>query len=98
MLYVIATFKVKAGSARIIKQKVGFAIDATRQEAGCISYDLSQSVEDENVFTFVERWENRTALDAHFTMPHFAKWREIGAEHVVERSIEIIEDGKIEKL
>lgn len=98
MLYVIATFTVKDGSAQIIKDNVGFAIEATRKEAGCISYDLNQNIDDENTFTFVERWESRAHLQDHFNTPHFAKWREIGGDHVVDRSVEIIEDGKVETL
>lgn len=98
MLYVIATFTVKEGSAQITKDNVGFAIEATRKEAGCISYDLNQNIDDENTFTFVERWETRAHLQDHFNTPHFAKWREIGADHVVSRKVEIIDNGDVEVL
>ena len=45
---------------------------ASRDEAGCIDYRLYQSTEDANAFVFVEEWESREALDAHFATAHVA--------------------------
>jgi quinol monooxygenase YgiN len=53
--------------------RVGEAVAAaSREEAGCLHYGLYQSTEDEHAFVFVEEWESREALDAHFATEHIA--------------------------
>ena len=42
----------------------------TRQEAGCLSYEIFQNRADPCDFTFVEEWANDAALDAHWQTPH----------------------------
>ena len=48
---------------------VGF-IEPTRQEAGCISYQLLLNNADPTDFTFFEEWTSDAALDAHLQTPH----------------------------
>jgi len=90
MIYLIATLKIKPGSLPAIEQAVAPCIEATRKEKGCISYDLFQSTTDPETLTFVERWENQAAVDAHFKEPHLIAWREAGEQFFLERRIEII--------
>ena len=45
----------------------------TRKEEGCIAYALYQDSKDENVLTFIEEWESRDAIKAHFASTHFQK-------------------------
>jgi quinol monooxygenase YgiN len=47
--------------------------DASRAEPGCITFDVSRSVEDENVFVLYEEWHDQTALDIHYATEHFAR-------------------------
>lgn len=42
----------------------------TRQEAGCVSYELLESLEDPAKLTFVEEWTSEEALQAHFETEH----------------------------
>ncbi|MFD0916055.1 putative quinol monooxygenase [Pseudahrensia aquimaris] len=98
MLYLIATFEIKPGSMPAIMEAVMPCIEATRNEAGCISYDLVQSVTDENTLMFVERWKSRADLEAHFKEPHLIAWRDAGAQYFVSRKIEIIENATVEVL
>lgn len=46
-------------------------ITKSRQESGCIFYDLMQDVEHKNILCFIEEWESKEALDKHFETPHF---------------------------
>jgi quinol monooxygenase YgiN len=46
-------------------------IGPTRQEKGCISYELWQNQDDPTEFSFVEEWESHEALAEHFQTPHF---------------------------
>jgi quinol monooxygenase YgiN len=45
-------------------------IEPTRNESGCICYELLQNRTDPTDFTFVEEWETDAAIDAHLTTRH----------------------------
>ncbi|TBR61464.1 antibiotic biosynthesis monooxygenase [Mastigocladus laminosus UU774] len=45
-------------------------IEPTRQENGCIKYELLQNQSDPTEFTFVEEWTSDEALDAHLGSAH----------------------------
>jgi quinol monooxygenase YgiN len=47
--------------------------DASRAEPGCITFDVSRSMEDENVFVLYEEWVDQAALDVHYATEHFAR-------------------------
>ena len=44
--------------------------EPTRQEAGCIKYELLQNQADPTDFTFVEEWESATLLEQHLASTH----------------------------
>jgi len=46
----------------------------SRSEAGCINYDIHQSIEDETVFFWHETWVNKAAIDEHFVEPFFTEF------------------------
>ncbi|MBF2008123.1 MAG: antibiotic biosynthesis monooxygenase [Chlorogloeopsis fritschii C42_A2020_084] len=48
-------------------------IEPTRQEYGCIKYELLQNQSDPTDFTFVEEWASNHALDAHLASTHIEK-------------------------
>ncbi|MEL6946716.1 MAG: putative quinol monooxygenase [Pseudomonadota bacterium] len=98
MIFLIATLTIKPGSLPTIREAVMPCIEGTRKEPGNISYDLMQSQTDENTLVFVERWEDRAALDNHFTEPHFLAWREAGSPFFLSRTIEIIEPATVDTL
>lgn len=41
-------------------------VQRSRAETGCLSHDVSRSVEDLLRLIFVERWADRESLDIHF--------------------------------
>lgn len=45
-------------------------VEPSRQESGCILYELLQNQEDPTDFVFVEEWENEALLNAHLDSPH----------------------------
>ncbi|MCX7341208.1 MAG: putative quinol monooxygenase [Hyphomicrobiales bacterium] len=98
MIYLIATLRITPGSLPAVIAAVKPCLDATRQEAGCISYDLHVDVTDPEALVFVERWETREALAAHFTTPHLQAWRAAGGPHILARRIEIIDPETVETL
>ncbi|KOP27549.1 antibiotic biosynthesis monooxygenase [Hapalosiphon sp. MRB220] len=61
-------------------------IEPTRQENGCIKYELLQNQSDPTEFTFVEEWASHEALDAHLASAHIqtavAKFQNLVASDV----------------
>ncbi len=43
----------------------------SRKEPGCISYELYEDIHNPNVLTFLEEWEDQTAVDRHNNSTHF---------------------------
>lgn len=44
-------------------------VHRSRAEPGCLSHDLHLDVENPLRLVFLERWEDRAALDTHFAVP-----------------------------
>lgn len=65
---VIARAKAKPGNEEEMERALRENAEATRSEAGCISYSILRG--DDGVFMAVERWSSRSDLDAHMATPH----------------------------
>jgi quinol monooxygenase YgiN len=99
MIYVVATSHVKPESRDAFIKGAKASIAETRKEKGCIAYESHTSINDPNLFVVVERWETREDLNAHGKAPHMKIWREYSTPlRVAPPVIEIISDGKVEKL
>jgi quinol monooxygenase YgiN len=64
----------------IAKDKISECIDLvkelaqeSRQDAGCISYEMYQDTADETLMTMIETWESEADLQAHLHSPHFKR-------------------------
>lgn len=71
-LHVVATIPVKAEHVEAMRGPLTQLAEATRQESGCLTYDLYESAAAPGVFVTVERWTGQDALDAHMKSPHVA--------------------------
>jgi quinol monooxygenase YgiN len=98
MIFVVATMKTTSENQQVFVEAARECITETRKEAGCISYELHQSVSDADTFVFVERWENRESLEAHFKAPHLAKWRNEAGPLIVDKKVEIIAPETVDEL
>ena len=98
MIYVIATLTLKPESLDALREAAMPCIEATREEPGCIFYDLNTSVSNSRRVVFVERWKSREDLDNHLKTPHIKAWREASAPLIEDRTIEIIHPERIETL
>jgi len=98
MICVLADLTIKAGSQDVFFAAARTMLAATRSEPGCIRYDLMQDIEDPEHLTFVEEWENREALAAHFKTAHMAAWRTASEPHLVGRNVKILHVGDVETL
>jgi len=71
-LKVIARLRAQPGREAGLKQVLVGLVEPTREEPGCISYELLENLEDPREFTFVEEWRSESALDSHFSTDHIS--------------------------
>jgi len=69
-IIVVATFQAKPGKEAELKKALIGLVAPTRQEAGCLNYDLHASPEDPAKFLFHENWTSKALLDAHLQSAH----------------------------
>lgn len=49
-------------------------VEASRNDAGCISYDFYKSGTVPGEYIIMETWENDSVLDIHSNAPHFTEY------------------------
>ena len=75
MIRVVAHFKPKPGKLEEAWQLLSGFTAPTRQEKGCVFYDLHENSADPEDLTFIEEWESEADLDAHGESAHIQAGR-----------------------
>lgn len=79
MKIVIARAHVRPEMREAFIEAASACVAATRQEPGCLVYDIYESLTARGSFVAVEQWESEAAIDAHFLLPHTATFLEAAA-------------------
>lgn len=87
-LTVIARIRAKSGMVRRVRDALRNLVAPTRQEIGCLNYDLHQSADDPTQFLFYENWTSGKELEIHSRSPHILAFREL-AKGLLEGPTEI---------
>ena len=68
---IIVTGSVKAQPATLAQMRELSVehVHRSRTEPGCLLHSVHHDVEDPLTLVFLEHWEDRAALDAHFRVP-----------------------------
>jgi quinol monooxygenase YgiN len=98
MIYLLAHLRARPGDHPELMAAARAMIAATRTEPGCILYDLNVSVTDPQSMIFVEAWESREALTAHFEMAHMKVWQKASEGYFTDVKLELIDPVKVELL
>ena len=69
-LTIIAQITAVKGKEEFLKAELTKLISVTRNEEGCIQYDLCVDNENPCLFVFYENWENRELWQKHMNAPH----------------------------
>ena len=69
-LTVTAHVKAQSGKESQVREALLSLIAPSRKDAGCLSYDLHQAVDNPTAFLFYETWTSKALLDAHLQTPH----------------------------
>jgi quinol monooxygenase YgiN len=83
-LTVVATVKAKPGKEAVLRQELLALIPTTRQEPGCLNYDLHQATDHPGHFLFHENWTSKQHLDDHLARPHLQAFLAKAPEWVAE--------------
>lgn len=71
----------------------------TVKEPGCILYEFSQVLGQDNKFRVYEEWQDQAALEAHFATPHMAAFRAaLGEIGLISRDIYRVVGGEKQPL
>ncbi len=73
----------------VVMQELPIHTELTRQEAGCLSFQVTQSKAEPNRFDVHEEFRDRTAFEAHQTRVKNSHWGQVTCN--VERHYEISE-------
>jgi len=74
-LPMIVKFEVKKDKIEYVKNELIKILAPTRNEDGCIRYDLHQDINDPSIFMFYEIWETVEAWKAHDLKKHIIDFR-----------------------
>ncbi len=92
MIVVIGDVSIREGSLDAAVALSREHVERSRSEPGCISHDVHHHVDDAHRLVFVERWADRSALDAHFAVAESVAFaRELTALASGRPSIEVHE-------
>ena len=72
MIVILGSLPIDPAKHEEAKTHIRTMMDATHQEAGCISYEFLFSPWNDAVVHFAEEWESQEALDAHSKSEHMA--------------------------
>jgi quinol monooxygenase YgiN len=67
---IVAHLEARPDKVSELRELLEGLVVPTRLEAGCVSYEMLESLEDPAKFTFVEEWTHEEALEAHFETEH----------------------------
>ena len=60
---------------------------ASREEAGCLRFEVARQLDKSNVFALAELYADREAVEVHYASEHFAQWKQaVGTGLVLNRT------------
>jgi quinol monooxygenase YgiN len=75
MIVIAGKIQVKPERREEARRAALEMVEATRREAGCISYAFYADLVDPGTFFIFEEWESDAALGAHFQSEHMARFQ-----------------------
>jgi quinol monooxygenase YgiN len=92
-LTIVASIRAQPGREELVEAELLKLVEPTRNEDGCLQYDLHTDHETPGHFLFYENWENRDLWQAHMNSSHLAAFAAATEGAVAE--LTIYEMGRI---
>jgi quinol monooxygenase YgiN len=86
-VYVVARMTAFPEKVEAVKELLLGLLTPTRQEAGCLRYDLYQNQANPLEFTFIEEWSSQELLEKHLASVHIRS--------AMEKSQSLLAEGPI---
>ena len=74
-LTLVAKVTAKSGKEAELEEALRALVAPTREEEGCLRYDLHLSDETAGVFVFLEDWQTRALWERHMVSPHIEAFK-----------------------
>ena len=87
MITIVAKCILKEGKKQEFIELNKELVRCSQNEKGCIAYDLYQDLNNENMVSYIENWEDEKAIELHNDSQHFLKWVPILNELKTEPTI-----------
>jgi len=88
VLTLTVTFQARPGREAELRALLTGMLAPTRQEPGCLNYDLHIAPEDPSKFLFYENWASKEHHQAHDKTPHVQNLR----ARINELSLPLVKD------
>jgi len=88
LITVVALMKAKPGKEAELRAAALALVEPTRNEKGCVQYDLHVHLTDPGSIVFYENWATAEDLDRHGEAPHLVAFRAIVGDLTESRNVE----------
>ena len=69
-LTLVVTFQARPGKEAELRKVLTSLVAPSRKDAGCLNYDLHESLHEPGKFIFHENWQSEAHHEAHVATPH----------------------------
>ncbi|SLN16973.1 putative quinol monooxygenase YgiN [Roseovarius albus] len=73
-LTIVAHITAKPGQESLVRSELEKLVPVTREETGCLQYDLHSDNENPSHFMFFENWKSRELWQTHMNAPHLSAY------------------------
>ncbi len=87
VLTIVASIKVMPEKLQFVLDEIEKIIPITREEKGCITYDLHVNNKEEGHILFYENWASYEEWQDHINAPHLKNYSALTKEFVISRDI-----------
>ncbi|WP_404405143.1 putative quinol monooxygenase [Jeotgalibacillus malaysiensis] len=75
LITITVILKSIPGKEKALLEELVKVAKPSREEKGCIEYNLHESLENESEFVLIEKWKNQEALQLHIESEHYQLYR-----------------------
>lgn len=87
----IATITARPGQGEAVEAGLRQLVEASRQESGCLQYDLHRQREHAEQFVMIEQWQSEAALDEHRNAAHYLHFGKTFGEQLVGVELQFLQ-------
>ncbi len=75
-LFIFVRFHAREGEENAVEEALREVLGPSREESGCVSFEVFRSVRDRRLFYIHSRWVDEAAFEKHAELPHTVRFLE----------------------